>query len=382
MGLFDSYKKADSTGSIGNRKNISENPVVEHGFNELIDEIYAYQDALDDKVHAFLGKLIADDRIVGNFNVNEEWRCWLERDREESRVFFDPELSYFDSEARDSFKACFAEELAAIHAESDRIDKLAQQIDEYKLFKACLFNVFNNFNNLPVYIYVEQVFKRAEDFGMVVNRHSKESPDLVVFFDPLSKINRGGSCLSYQLYMRFNQNHKKDCYVYAACMMDTVSSDVMNSETVNLPIYNAFSKFSKETDAYFIGNKESVFYQQSLKSHRKKEKERFGIPADYFEGTFVDPAKLVDFSDKSYQYGNSKIFIPKSQIAFAGDKVYMKRWLYAKLKRPVEQFEANLRKEANVATLDEKVASAAAQAAVAQPAGSAKGYKRDSAERG
>lgn len=361
MGLFDTFRKnADPAVVNGNGKSM-ENPMEEYDISQLVGRISAAQTALDAKVHAFLEKANADVRLVGNFNLNEEWRCWLEQDREASRFLFDADLTDFDDEAFDCVKKEYAEELKGLLAENDAIDKMAQELDEYKLFKTSLFNVFNNGNDLPLHLYLEQIFDRAKDCGMTIKRHSREDLDLLVSFDPLAKINRGDAFFSFDFYMRFNQNYKKECHMYAACMMDASSSDSMYSGPVDLPVHNAYAKFSKDTDTFFFKDHYSLFYQQSVKAHRKKEKEKYGIPADFYEASFVDRKKLADFSEKSYQYGNSKIFIPKSQIAFAGEKVYMKRWLYAKLKKPIEQLEANLRNKK--ASLDDKVKAASSQTA-------------------
>ena len=381
MAFSDSIKVNKNFPVFEPGKTSEDNPVEDYQIEDIVARIAAAQDALDEKVYAFLTKVNSNDRIVGNFNVNEEWRCWLEQDREASRMLFASDLTEFDNEASDCFKECYASELVALLNENDAIDKMAQSLDEYRLFKTCLFNVFNNENNLPPHLFYDQVFNRAKEYGMTIKRHSKADLDIIVAFDPLGQINRGDAFFSYEFYLRFNQNHKKECYMYSICMMDAVSSDVMFSGPVDLPIYNAFAKFSKETDAYFLTDHNSIFYQQSLRAHRKKEKCRYGIPSDYFEGTFIDPKKLNNFSEKSYQYGNSKIFIPKSQVAFAGEKVYIKPWLYAKLKRPVEAFEGNLRKKETMPSLDDKVASAAEQAAEARHSGPGKNYMRDSEER-
>lgn len=362
-------------------KGFEENPIEEYIIDEVVSRIASAQEALDEKIYSFLVKANLDNQIVGNFNVNEEWRCWLEQDREASRMLFDQELTGFDEEAYECFKECYAEELASLLKENDEIDKIAQSLDEYRLFKTSLFAVFNNGNNLPLRNYLEQVFERAPNYGMTIERHSKEDLDLLVSFNPLEAINRGAAFFSYDLYIQFNQNYKAECHMYSVCMMDATSSDIMYSGPVDLPITGAYAKFTKDADAYFFKDNRSLFYQQSLKVHRKKEKARYGIPSDYFEATFVDSKKLVDFSEKSYQYSNSKIFIPKSQMAFAGEKVYMKPWLYAKLKRPVEALEANLRKKEAVLSLDEKVASAAAEVAAACSSGARKGRSLDSEER-
>lgn len=377
MGLFDSFKMNGQDVTGGEKGTFSENPIEIYDISELVARIREAQNILDEKVHNFLAKANADSRLVGNFNINEEWRCWLEQDKEASHLLFDTKLTDFDEEAVDCFKENYAEELSVLLSENAAIDKLQQQVDEYRLFKTCLFNVFNNGNDIPLHLYLSQVFDRAKEYGMTIKRHSKEDLDLLVSFAPLAEISRGDSFYSYEFYVRFNQNHKKECHTYTVCMMDAFSADSMYSGPVDLPIQGAFAKFNKDTDAFFFSDRDSIFYRQSLKAHRKKEKDKFGIPSDYFEGTFIDRAKLVDFSEKSYQYGNSKIFIPKSQIAFAGEKVYLKPWLYAKLKRPIEALEASAPKKERP-SLDEKVASAAAQASAAGPSGNKKGHKRES----
>lgn len=356
MGLMDSKKKTGKYPAFDVKREPVENPIEEYDVHALVEKIHDAQEALDGRVYQFLTRVNADDRIAGNFNANEEWRCWLERDREASRLLYADKLIGFDGEAVACFEDEYAEELTDILKASDAIDKMMQPLDEYRLFKTSLFNVFNNGKNLPTHLYFDQIFERAKDYGMTVKRHSRDDVDLLVSFNPLQKINRGDMFFSYEFYMRFNDNYKKECHMFSACMMDASSAESMYAGSVVLPIHNVYAKFSKDTDAYFFDDPNSLFYQHSVKSLRKKEKDRYGIPSDYFDAYFVNPKHLVDFSEKSYQYGSSKIFIPKSQVAFGGEKVYMKRWLYAKLKRPIEAYEANLKEQK--ASLDAQISDA------------------------
>ena len=73
----------------------------------------------------------------------------------------------------------------------------------------------------------------------------------------------------------------------------------------------------------------------AVRAKRSEEKKKYHIPAYYFEATFLDASKLVNFSKKSYQYDHSSVFIPKSQVAWAGDKLYVNKWLFYKLKEEI-----------------------------------------------
>ena len=334
------------------------NSLEEYDVRDIVLQVSSQQATLDNRVHAFLEKVNTDEKIAGNFNVNEEWRCWLENDVDSSYLLFDEFLESFDDEAVEQFNAQYARERDNILSEYRKIEQVVDSLDEYRQFKTAIFNVFNNSNNLPFHFYIEQVYSRAQDYNMTVERHSKDDFDFIVSFNPFKDINRGYSFFVYELYMRFNPNYKKECHVYSVCMMDVYSSELSACVPVDLPVVSSFRKFNKDTDAYFLNDHSSVFYRHSLREHRKAEKERFNIPSDFFEAYFADSKNLVDFSDKSYRYGNSNIFIPKSQVAFAGDKVYMKHWLYAKLKKPIERHEAALKQAPDAASLDDKVRAA------------------------
>ena len=240
------------------------------------------------------------------------------------------------------------------------ISKLGQNLNEYQIFKTALYNVFNNRNKLPFREYFEQVFSRAPDYHMSLERRSKEDLDFLVSFRPLEEVNRGGSYYVYDLLLEFNSNYSKDGYVYSVKGMDAYSADSMFSGPVEIPIYGRYDKFEESVKSYFLSENYSLFFYEAQKEHRTREKQKYNIPAEYYEGTFIDVKKLVDFSDKSFQYGNSKIFIPKSQIAFAGEdheKVYMKRWLFYKLKEPIEKINCQERKNEN-ALLENTLADA------------------------
>lgn len=337
MGKFDVYK---SFHGGENREPPVVNPVIQCEIQEPMERMVALQMLLDDRAHNFLARFIEDEVFLGTLDPNEEWRCWLEGDREASRLFFDDGMGALDDGAYDHFLEHYAEERKGIADELSAIEKVGRSLDEYQIFKTSLYNVFNNKNRLSFREYFDQIFSRAPDYGMRLDRHSKEDLDLLVTFQPLTEVNRGGTYYDYKLQMEFNPQYAKDGYVYSVRFLDAVSSDRSYVSDTNIPIYGRFSQFDANTNQYFLNAEHSLFYHEALKVHRMEEKRKYSIPADYFEATFIDTSKLVNFSQKSFQYGNSKVFIPKSQVAFAGEnneKMYMKRWLFFRLKSQIEE---------------------------------------------
>lgn len=322
-----------------------ENPVINYEIQETVERMVALQMLLDDRAHNFLARFAEDEVFAGVLDADEEWRCWLEGDKENSCLFFDETLEGLDDKAYDHFLVHYGEERKAIGDELAAVGRLGKGIDEFQVFKTGLYNVFNNKNGLSVRDYFNQVYSRAKDYHMTLERHSKEDLDFVVSFCPLDEVNRDKAFYEYQVYMEYHPGHSKDGYVYAAKILDARSADASFSGPVVLPVHGQFAEFERALNDYFLGDQASVFYHDALKAQRIAEKEKYNIPADYFEGTYIDTSKLRDFSDKSFQYGNSKIFIPKSQVAFAGEhqeKIYMKRWLYARLKNQIEALDKNV----------------------------------------
>lgn len=358
MGVFGSFNNKKGFFVPGrNVGTFEENPVEAYEIQEPVERMVAAQKALDEKAYAFLERFQADEVFEGVLDVDGEWRCWLESDTENSCLFFDDKLEVFGDAAYDHFVDHYSKEWKELAKDAAAIEKMGKSLDEYKILKTSLYNVFNNKNRLPVREYFEQVYSRAQDYHMVLEKPSKEKQDLLVVFEPLKDVNRGNSYLNHKLYLEYNPDHKRDGYVYSVQSMESYSKDAMYAGPVDLPIYGSYSKFEKSTNAHFLEESHSLFYYDALRSHRQVEKAEHGVPADYFEGTYIDTKKLVDFSDKSYQYGNSKIFIPKSQMAIVGETVYMKRWLYYKLKGDIEKInEQDQNKEQS--SLSDKVGSA------------------------
>lgn len=337
MGRFEDFRK-NSTGIGKDAVTLCENPTVPCEIQEPMERMVAKTMLLDERAHNFLGMLAADSVFLGTIDVDEEWRCWMEGDRDGSRVFFDETLEVLDGKAYDYFLTHYAEELRAISDELAGIGKMGQSLNEYKIFKTSLYNVFNNKNSLPTRQYFEQVYSRATDYNMTLERQSKETMDLAVSFRPLAEVNRGGAYIDYDLLLVYNPNHKKEGFMYSVKSVDAFSAEKKNSGVMDLPIYSEYSQFEEQAARCFLNERKSVFYYDAMRAQRTDEKNKYNIPADYFEGTYIDTKKLIDVSEKSYRYGNSDIYIPKSQVAFAGDKLYMKKWLFYKLKEQVGEF--------------------------------------------
>lgn len=339
MGAFDSFNhKKGFFVPPAKGSDFEENPLEPYEIQEPVERMVAARIALDQKAHNFLERFQEDPVFEGILDVDEEWRCWIEADTRKSCLFFDDSLEVFENTAYDHFVDHYSAEWKEIARDNAEIEKMGQSLDEYRILKTSLYNVFNNKNRLPMQQYFAQVYSRAPDYNIKLEKDLKKGFDLTVSFSPLREVNRGNPYLDYQIRMIFNPDYKKDGYIYSAQSMDAQSAKAMYSGPVELPVYGAYAKFEKVVDDHFLGEQHSLFYYDALKSHRQSEKAEHGVPADYFEGTYVDTKKLVDFSDKAYQYGNSKIFIPKSQVALVGNVLYMKRWLYYKLKNEVEEF--------------------------------------------
>lgn len=332
MRQFEAFGRKNGAVSEGN-------PVEAYDIQEPVERMVAAQKVLDEKARAFLERFKKDEVFEGVLDPDAEWRCWLKGDAKNSLLFFDDALEVFDDAAYDHFVDHYSAEWKDLAREQAAIDKMGKGLDEYQILITSLYNVFNNKNHLSAWDYFTQVFSRMKDYHMVWEKPTRDSMDLLVMFDPLRDVNRGKHYLNHKLYLAHNPDYRKDGYVYSVRSMESVSADKMYSGPVELPVCGAYAKFSRAANERFLEETHSLFYYEALKAHRADVKQEYGIPADYFEGTYIDTKKLVDFSAKSYQYGNSKIFIPKSQVVLAGDTLYMKRWLYYKLKNEVEEFE-------------------------------------------
>ena len=338
MGMYESFRRS-SAGFGREKAGPAGNPLVQCEVQEPIERIAAAWAAVDRKAYDFLARFAEDTAFDGILDVDKEWTCWMKADKKNSCLFFDDTLEVFDNAAYDHFVSNYSKDWKELAKECEGIAKMGKSLDEYQILKTSLYNVFNNKNGLSVLDYYMQVGSRAEDYGMELERHSKEDMDYIVHFKPLKEINRGDSYLSFDIYMSYNPDHKKEGYVYTATMLEAHSADAMYSGPVELPVYGQYEKFEACVNSYFLSDEHSLFYYDALKARRVVEKEKYNIPADYFEGTFIDTKKLVDFSDKSYRYGDTRVFIPKSQVMLGGDKLYMKRWLFNKLKEEVMAVE-------------------------------------------
>lgn len=312
------------------------NPTVQYELQEPVARMVDAWSVLDVQVHDFLERFGDDDTFVGILDVNKEWRCWMEVDKKNSCLLFDDMLELFDDKAYAHFMAQYGDEWKDIGRQVKEIAKMGKNLDEYKLFKAALYNVFNNKNKLPVREYFDQVYSRAHEYNMELERHSKHDMDFVVAFRPLDEVNRGNPYLNYKLRMVYNPSHGKDGYVYSAKMMEAFSAEAMYSGPVDLPVLGQYEKFEERVNDHFLNTEPSLFHFEAVRERRTEEKAKYNIPAYYYEATYIDTTKLVNFSKKSYQYGHSSIFIPKSQVAWGGDKLYVNRWLFYKLKDEVE----------------------------------------------
>lgn len=335
MASYDGFKKNNSMIDGKGGRTFEENPLVQYEIQEPVERMVAAWGLLDIKAHDFLERFADDEVFDGILDVNEEWRCWLEGDKKNSCLFFDDTLVVFGDKAYDHFVDDYSAEWKDIAKQAAEIGKMDKCLDEYKLFKAALYNVFNNKNRLPIREYFDQVYSRAHDYNMELVRHSKNDMDLVVVFRPLDEVNRGNPYLNYKLHMEFNPTYGKDGFFYTAKMMEAYSADAMYSGPVDLPVLGQYVKFEERVNDHFLNADPSLFHFEAVRDKRVEEKAKYNIPAYYFEATYIDTSKLVDFSKKSYQYGHSSIFIPKSQVALGGDKLYVNRWLFYKLKEEV-----------------------------------------------
>lgn len=354
MGLFEGFRGKSGAG-------VEANPVEAYDIQEPVERMVAAQKVLDEKARAFLERFKKDEAFEGILDPDAEWRCWLKGDVKNSLLFFDDRLEVFDNAAYDYFFDHYSAEWKALAREQAEIDKMGKSLDEYRILKTSVYNVFNNQNRLPEWEYFTQVHSRARDYHMELKQNLQKGFDLEVTFQPLREVNRGNPYLNYKLHLAYNPDHKREGYVYSVQSMEAVSADKMYSGPVELPILGTYTKFARAANERFLEETHSLFYHEALKAHRADVKREYGIPADYFEGTYIDSKKLVDYSDKSFRYGDSKIYLPKSQIAFAGDTVYMKRWLYRRHKAEIEQINARDRQK-ELGSLGEQVKKAEAEA--------------------
>lgn len=313
-----------------------ENPTVQYEIQEPVARMVEARAAVDEKARVLLERVAADEMYDGMLDIEREWECWLAMDKHHSCMFFDSSLEVFGDEAYRRFMKLYEPQRKEIVGDLDEIFKMGQRLDEYAILKTAIYNVFNNRNCLPLREYLEQIFDRAPQYGMVVDLPGRGEMNLTVHFNPLADVNRGGRFCSYQLRMGYNKDYRKDGYVYSVQMMDARSADSMYVGLVDLPVLGRYEKFEERMNDHFLNTEHSLFHFDAIREKRVEEKEKYNIPDYYFEATFLDSSKLVNFSKKSYQYGRSSVFIPKSQVAWAGDKLYVNKWLYYKLKDEVE----------------------------------------------
>lgn len=333
------------------------NPLVQCEIQEPVERMVEAWSAVDAKAHTLLVRVAADEMFDGLFDAEKEWDYWLASDKKHSCLFFDSSLEVFGDEAYGHFMKYYAAELKEIQDALAEIAKMGQGLDEYSILKTTLYNVFNNKNMLPLREYFMQVYSRAGQYGMTLEQPGRGNMDFVVHFKPLDEVNRGNSYYSYQFRLSFNPDYRRDGFVYSVQRMDAHSANAMYSGLVDFPVFGKYVKFEERVNDHFSNTETSLFHFEAVRELRVEEKKKYNIPAYYFEASFIDTSKLSNFSKKSYQYGHSSVFIPKSQVAFAGDKLYVNKWLFYKLKEEIGKTnQQNYQKDSS--SLDKTLADA------------------------
>lgn len=362
MGTFEDYKRFYMRGTGGGQ--MAANPLVQCEIQEPVERMVEAWKKVDEVAHSFLERVVKDEMFLGLFEPGKEWDCWLTLDKKHSCLFFDETLEVFGDTEYAHFMKVYGREWKEIGKSLAEIEKMGRALDEYAIFKSTLYNVFNNKNMLPLREYLEQVYDRAKQYGMVLAPSGRGEMDFLVQLNPLAEVNRGFPFYSYELRMGFNPNYRQDGYVYSVQKMDARTASFVYAGMVDLPVLGSFGKFEERVNDCFLNSEPSPFMHDAVRAKRSEEKKKYHIPAYYFEATFLDASKLVNFSKKSYQYGHSSVFIPKSQVAWAGDKLYVNRWLFYRLKDEVLSLGGAIGKEAKAPqakaqeNVDELVANA------------------------
>lgn len=354
MGLFDAFRKQNTSNHSEDNIMPVVNPAIEYDIREVTDHIYALQESLDKKALSLIEKIMLDSKVSSYFDFSNELKLWFECSFDDSNLFCgSPGHNIDDSIIRNYFNEVYTPEIAHLLDEFYAMESLFDQIDEFKFFKVALFNIFNNANDLPLKEYFKQIFSRAEDYNITIFNTKQAPADLYISYAPFKLINRSERLFTFNtIHLSFNENFKNDGYVYHVDYLEGWSAYSGGSSYAHFDIFGDFEKFNDNVNQYCADHDYVFFHDDAIKDRRAYFKAKYHVPDSYFEAHFIDTNRLIDYSPKSFRYGDTNIFIPKSQVVVAGEKLFTQQWLYYKLRNMVSSLNRQTPLEEQVNTAE------------------------------
>lgn len=336
MGVFDFFKKKQNKSIDMKTDTFVEkmNPIVEYDVSNIINRIYGLQLDLDKRASVLFSQLAADPKVSPYFDLSKEQKHWDSYDFEDSVLFSTfPDDEIKDDDTYNYFADAYVPKIEQILIDVNFVESLYDQIDGFKYFKVALFNVFNNANNLSPEEYFQQVLSRASDYNMEIISDNDSLPDLCISFDPFNRINRSEKLLSFDaIHLSYNENFKSDGYMYEVDYLSAWSAYEGGSSFADYKIFGNFDAFNSYVNQYCSSRDYVLFHRAAIKEIRDFLKKEYNVPPSYFEAYFIDTSSLIDYSPKSFKYGNTNIYIPKSKVVIAGERLFVENWLYYKLR--------------------------------------------------